>query len=72
MEGKPATDFLPELLTNDIKEQMQIVYGTGKEEIKTYHDPLQREEDIWYRTRLLLSEAAFLYILITNWNPYKA
>jgi PAS domain S-box-containing protein len=75
MEGKPANGFMPDALISDIKAQMQIVYETGVEQIKTYHDPLQRQEDIWYRARLLLSDNANKSIIISLENvsaEYKA
>jgi PAS domain S-box-containing protein len=65
MEGKQAIDYLPESLIADIRILMENVYQTGTEQVITYHDPLQREEDIWYRARLLLSDNANNSIIIS-------
>jgi PAS domain S-box-containing protein len=65
MEGKTARGFMPDSLIDDIMAQMRIVYETGKEQVKTYRDPLQRNEDIWFRARLLLSDNANNSIIIS-------
>jgi len=65
MEGKQFPDYLPETLITDIRKLMKNVYQTGKVQVITYHDPLHRGEDIWYRARLLLSDNANNSIIIS-------
>lgn len=65
MEGKPADGYMPAGLLEDVRSLMRIVYETGKEQVKTYHDPLQRSQEVWYRARLLLSENANNSIIIS-------
>jgi PAS domain S-box-containing protein len=65
MEGRYADDYMPADLITDIKAEMKAVYESGEERIKTYHDPLQKKEEIWYRARLMLSGNANNSILIS-------
>jgi PAS domain S-box-containing protein len=65
LEGGRPDGYMPESLVNDITAIMKVVYETKKEQIKIYHDPLGKQEDIWYRARLVLSENANNSIIIS-------
>lgn len=53
MEGKSAYHYMPDKLIKEIQQLTREVMRTGKEQIRVLHDPLNREQQVWYRIRLL-------------------
>ncbi|WP_440134793.1 PAS domain S-box protein [Chitinophaga sancti] len=53
MQGKSAYNYMPERLIREIHLLIREVIGSGKEVVRVLHDPLGREQQVWYRIRLL-------------------
>jgi PAS domain S-box-containing protein len=53
MQGRSAYQYLPEKLVNEIQHLMREVINSGKEVVRVLQDPLGRNQQVWYRIRLL-------------------
>jgi PAS domain S-box-containing protein len=53
MEGRSAYTYMPEKLISEIRELTREVMSTGSEQIRVIYDPLSRNQQVWYRIRLL-------------------
>ncbi|WP_343668749.1 PAS domain S-box protein [Chitinophaga sp.] len=53
MQGNSAYQYMPDRLIREIQQLMREVMLSGKEVVRVVQDPLARDQQVWYRIRLL-------------------
>ncbi|WP_343693007.1 PAS domain S-box protein [Chitinophaga sp.] len=65
MQGKPANNYMPDQLVMEIQQLIGEVMTSGNEVIRVLHDPLGRDQQVWYRIRLLKPGTTNNTIIVT-------
>ncbi|WPQ66455.1 PAS domain S-box protein [Chitinophaga sancti] len=53
MQGKSAYHYMPDRLKKEIQQLIREVVTSGKEVVRVMQDPLDGDQQVWYRIRLL-------------------
>lgn len=65
MQGHSAYNYMPDRLIKEIQQLIREVMGSGKEVVRVMRDPLGRNQQVWYRIRLLKPGTANNTIIVS-------
>lgn len=65
MQGQSAYHYMPDRLIKEIQQLIREVMTSGKEVVRVLQDPLGRDQQVWYRIRLLKPGTANNTIIVS-------